>query len=263
MRFQNTARALVALSLASTAGVAAFVGRDRGPAETPRAAPARTPPRSAAVPATGAVTVIELFQSQGCSSCPPANANVNALAASRGDVLALSFGVTYWDRLGWKDTFAKPEYTARQWAYARARARGNVWTPQVYINGRDDVVGANRAQLAAAVARAKPLATTLQLAPGRVAVAAGAAPKGGADILLVRYEPRAIAVPIRTGENGGRTLPHRNIVRQLVTIGRWTGPAVSVALPAAPQSGLAQAVLLQGGAGGPIIAAAKVDNRRL
>lgn len=81
----------------------------------------------------------------------------------------------------------------------------------------------------------------------------------GPDILLVRYEPRAIAVPIRAGENGGRTLPHRNIVRQLVTIGRWTGPAVSAALPAAPQPGLAQAVLLQGRPGGPIIAAAKVD----
>ena len=256
MRFQNTARALVALSLASTAGVAAFVGRDRGPAEAPRAAPTRT----AAAPASGPLTVIELFQSQGCSSCPPANANVNALAASRSDVLALSFGVTYWDRLGWKDTFAKPEYTARQWAYARAKGRGNVWTPQVYVNGREDLVGANPAQLTAAVERAKPLTTTLKVAPGRVAIAAGAAPKGGADILLVRYEPRAIAVPIRAGENGGRTLPHRNIVRQLVTIGRWTGPAVSVALPAAPQPGLAQAVLLQGGAGGPIIAAAKVDS---
>lgn len=259
MRFPNTARALVALSLASTAGVAAFVGRDRGHAESIHAAPAR----KVAAPSNGPLTVVELFQSQGCSSCPPANANVNALAESRNDVLALSYGVTYWDKLGWKDTFAKPEYTARQWAYARARARGNVWTPQVYVNGRDDVVGANPAQLTAAVARAKPLAATLRVAQGRVAVAAGAAPKGGADILLVRYEPRAIAVPIRAGENGGRTLPHRNIVRQLVTIGRWTGPALSVALPAAPGPGLAQAVLLQHGAGGPIIAAAKVEGRRL
>ena len=214
-------------------------------------------------PAAAKLTVVELYQSQGCSSCPPANANVNALAASRNDVLALSFGVTYWDRLGWKDTFAKPEYTARQWAYARARARGTVWTPQVYINGRDDVVGANPAQLTAAVARAKPLAATLKVLPGRIAVATGAAPKGGADILLVRYEPRAIDVPVRAGENGGKTLPHRNIVRQLVTIGRWTGPAVSVALPTSPRSGLAEAVLLQQGTGGPIIAAAKVPGRRV
>jgi hypothetical protein len=259
MRFQNTARTLVALSLASTAGVAAFVGRDRSHAESVHAAPAQ----KIAAPSNGPLTVIELFQSQGCSSCPPANANVNALAASRSDVLALSFGVTYWDKLGWKDTFAKPEYTARQWAYARARGRGNVWTPQVYVNGRDDVVGANPAQLTAAVARAKPLAATLRVAQGRVAVASGAAPVGGADILLVRYEPRAIDVPIRAGENGGRTLPHRNIVRQLLTIGRWTGSAISVPLPVAPRPGLAQAVLLQRGAGGPIIAAAKVNERPL
>lgn len=260
MQFHTSARVLVALSLVGTAAVAAFVDRDGAQAQTARPAAARAAPAPA--PADGRLTVVELFQSQGCSSCPPANANVNALAASRGDVLALSFGVTYWDRLGWKDTFAKPEYTERQWAYARTKGRGNVWTPQVYVNGREDVVGANPAQLDAAVARAKPLSTTLRVTPGRIAVAAGAAPRGGADILLVRYEPRAIAVPIRAGENGGRTLPHRNIVRQLVTIGRWTGPAISVPLPPAARTDLAQAVLLQQ-RGGPIIAATKVGGQRL
>ena len=85
--------------------------------------------------------VVELFQSQGCSSCPPANANVNALSA-RADVLALSFAVTYWDRLGWKDTFAKPQFTERQWQYARAMRQQDVYTPQVVVNGRVEGVGA-------------------------------------------------------------------------------------------------------------------------
>ena len=80
-------------------------------------------------------TVIELFQSQGCSSCPPAEANVGAVS-DRSDVLALSFEVDYWDRLGWKDTFSKHAWTERQYAYARALARDGVYTPQVVVNGR-------------------------------------------------------------------------------------------------------------------------------
>lgn len=255
----RSARALLLLSFAGTAAVAGIVGRERGAAQTPHSTSVRTGEQVVADP----LKVVELFQSQGCSSCPPANANVNALAIARGDVLALSYGVTYWDRLGWTDTFARPEFTARQWEYARARGRRNVWTPQVYVNGGEDLVGANAGQLATAVGRARTLPPTLRTAPDSVVVAAGAAPRGGADILLVRYEPRSIAVPIRAGENGGRTLPHRNIVRQLVKVGRWTGSAVSVVLPASPRPELAQAVLLQQGPGGPILAAARIARRRL
>src|SRR5271156_6379106 len=91
-------------------------------------------------------TVVELFQSQGCSSCPPANANVLAIAG-RPDILTLSWQVTYWDNLGWKDTFGSPLFTARQWAYARAFHRGEVATPEVVVNGRADVVGSNRGEL--------------------------------------------------------------------------------------------------------------------
>src|SRR6202007_3177107 len=94
--------------------------------------------------------VVELFQSQGFSSCPPANANLLTIAG-RPDVLALSFSVTYWDQLGWKDTFGQPAFTARQWDYAHAAGRGEVATPQVIINGRGAVVGSNAAQLAAAI----------------------------------------------------------------------------------------------------------------
>src|ERR1700744_2992761 len=106
-------------------------------------------------PAWAAPTVVELFQSQGCSSCPPAIANVNALA-DRPDILALSFSVTYWDYLGWKDTFAQPVFTQRQRDYAR-NLPGGVYTPEVVINGRTPIVGIKRDELAGAVARAAPL----------------------------------------------------------------------------------------------------------
>src|SRR5512146_2171714 len=86
--------------------------------------------------------VVELYQSQGCSSCPPANANLIAVA-DRPEILALSFGVTYWDDLGWKDTFAKPQFTQRQWDYARGLKHTQVFTPQIVVNGRKDGVGAD------------------------------------------------------------------------------------------------------------------------
>src|SRR5271168_3113802 len=101
----------------------------------------------------GQLTVVELFQSQGCSSCPPANANVMALSG-RPDVLTLSFQVTYWDELGWKDTFDSPQYTARQWDYAHGLHHPNVFTPQVVINGRADVVGVRRGEIEQALAKA-------------------------------------------------------------------------------------------------------------
>jgi len=95
---------------------------------------------------SGHPVVVELFQSQGCSSCPPANANVNALSA-RADVLALSFAITYWDSLGWKDTFAKGQFTDRQWQYAHAMHQDSVYTPQVVVNGRVEGVGVERGEI--------------------------------------------------------------------------------------------------------------------
>src|SRR5271168_1897420 len=101
----------------------------------------------ASTPAAAGPEVVELFQSQGCSSCPPANANL-ATIADRPDLIALSFGVTYWDELGWKDTFAQPKFTARQWDYAHGLHHPNVFTPQVVVDGRRDGVGANPSEFA-------------------------------------------------------------------------------------------------------------------
>lgn len=203
----------------------------------------------------GAPVLVELFQSQGCSSCPPANANLNAIAANPR-VVALSFGVTYWDQLGWKDTFAKPQFTDRQWDYAHFNHRSNVATPQVWINGRRTIVGSNGYELDAEIARARSTGPALSLRNGTATVGAGLAPAGGADVWLARYDPRIVNVPIRAGENNGRTLPHRNVVRALMTIGHWTGKASAFAVPAAP-AGLANAVFLQEGVGGPVLSAVK------
>jgi hypothetical protein len=201
--------------------------------------------------------VVELFQSQGCSSCPPADANLNAIA-DRPDVLALSFAVTYWDQLGWKDTFASPLFTARQYAYARGLHHSNVATPQVVINGRRDLVGNDRSALDAAIhAAGEPAGASLAIAGGSVAIAAGSAPAKGADVWLVRYDPRVQLVAIRRGENGGKTLPHRDIVRQFVRLGGWFGTARSFPLPRGGP-GLKTAILVQTADGGPILAAAKL-----
>lgn len=200
------------------------------------------------------LVVVELFQSQGCSSCPPATANLNALAGNP-HVLALSYGVTYWDQLGWKDTFASPQFTARQWDYARRHGRDRVWTPQVYVGGQRDIVGANRAQLDQLIARTSIKGPAVTIAAGQVRVASARAARP-AIVWMVRYDPRTIDVPIRAGENGGRTLPHRNIVRELVQIGSWSGAAASFALPAR-RDPYRVAVIVQDGKGGAIIGAAK------
>lgn len=202
--------------------------------------------------------VVELFQSQGCSSCPPTNANVMALS-ERPDVLALSFQVTYWDDLGWKDTFAKPPFTARQWAYARALRHTNVFTPQVVVNGRVDGVGNDPAALGALIRKADRGAGGPEISISReaVAIGGGTAPAGGADVWLVRYDPRLVEVPIRRGENGGKTLPHKNVVREIVRLGAWTGRPIRYALSAPSDPRLSAAVLVQATGAGPILAAAR------
>ena len=204
--------------------------------------------------------VVELYQSQGCSSCPPAIANINAIA-SRPDVLALTFAVTYWDRLGWKDVFASKQFTDRQWDYARSLKHSQVWTPQVIINGRADIVGAERGALEALIAKADRGSggPVVAIVGGSVSVSGEAAK--AADVWVVRYDPRMIQVAIKAGENGGKTIGHRNVVRQLVRVGRWQGGTARFALPAASVPGLATAAFVQIGSGGPIVAAARGDAR--
>ena len=206
----------------------------------------------------GHPTVIELFQSQGCSSCPPAEANVGAVS-DRADVLALAFEVDYWDRLGWKDTFSKPAWTARQFAYAKAMGRGeNVYTPQVVVNGRVEGDGLERGALAGLISRGDRGASgpTVGFTSGAVVVGAGAAPAGGAEVWLARYIPHAVEVTIPHGENAGHTLPYKDVVREMVLLGHWRGEAATYSLPAGDPT-LAEAAIVQGDGAGPILAAAK------
>jgi len=204
------------------------------------------------------LTVVELFQSQGCSSCPPANANVIALS-DRSDLLTLSFGVTYWDELGWKDTFASPQYTDRQWDYARAFRRGEVFTPEVVVNGRADVVGRDRQELEDLIRRepASVNAPAISVANGQVRIGASDGQVTAADVWLVRYDPSIELVPVARGENGGRTLPHKNVVKELVRLGSWFGKAETIRIPQSTRSELRDAVLVQQGPGGVILAAAR------
>ena len=217
------------------------------------------PTRTGPAPATTAPPVVlELFQSQGCSSCPPANANVNALA-DRPGVLALSFAVTYWDYLGWKDRFARPEFTERQRAYARTGQSDGVYTPQVVINGARAVVGANAATLGKAVKAQGALIGGPALArDGDVLTIGAGTPKAAARVLLVTYDPRVQQVPVKAGENTGKTLPHRNIVIALKDAGSWTGKPLRIALPPLPDPALRRAVLLQQGDGGRLVGALKL-----
>ncbi len=203
-------------------------------------------------------TVVELFQSQGCSSCPPAEANVAAVS-DRADVLALSFEVDYWDRLGWKDTFSKAAWTARQYAYAHAMGRDGVYTPQVVVNGRVEGDGLEPGGLAELMRRGERSAggPSVGISGGTVAVGAGSAPAGGAEVWLARFIPHTVEVAIPRGENAGRTLPYKDVVREMVLIGHWHGEAATYPLPGGGEPGLAEAAIVQAAGSGPILAAAR------
>lgn len=203
---------------------------------------------------TAPPAVIELFQSQGCSSCPPANAVLNGLA-DRKDLITLSFSVTYWDYLGWKDSFARPDYTQRQKDYAAALRNPGVYTPQMVINGRGAIVGTSKAQLEAALKQFARSGAEPDISLDGTTVRVAAQAGGKATVWLVRYDPGSLDVAIGAGENAGRTLPHRHIVKQLVNLGEWTGITARYALPASPEDGLMPAILLQQGIGGPIVGA--------
>jgi hypothetical protein len=218
--------------------------------------------------------VLELFTSQGCSSCPPADALLGEYA-ERDDVLALSFAVDYWDYLGWKDTLAKPENSDRQRGYAAARGDREVYTPQMVVNGATHMVGSNRGAVERAVneglEKGLPVPITLTSNDDATTVNVGAAPgpsSAHANLWLVMYE-RAVTVPIDRGENGGRTITYSNVVKKLRPIAMWKGEAMSVDLP---KSELAKAkakrcaVILQAekadGVPGQIMGAAKIEYDR-
>jgi hypothetical protein len=202
--------------------------------------------------------VVELFTSQGCASCVAAGDLVAGLS-DRPHVLALTFGVDYWDYLGWQDTFAKAAFTDRQKAYLKPLALRDVYTPQVVVDGHLQAA-ANHPdavdKLIRQAAREHDKAPQVMSARGhRVAVGSGHAPKGGADVWLVRYDPHEQKVTVKTGDNRGKTVVGHNVVRELVRLGAWTGKPKSFREPQAESEGLDTAVIVQAAHGGRILAA--------
>ncbi|KIC25433.1 MULTISPECIES: DUF1223 domain-containing protein [unclassified Leisingera] len=207
--------------------------------------------------------VVELYTSQGCSSCPPADALLHELAA-REDVLPLALHVDYWDYIGWKDEFAKPSHTKRQKGYAHQGGRRMIYTPQMIIMGQDDVVGADAMKVEDAIIRhqkqPRPVALTVARSGGDVVIRLQPKvqmPEGRLLVQLVRYTPKR-TVSIKRGELAGRTLSYANVVEDWQVVAEWDGAGgLEVAVPA--PVGKPAAVLVQAAPFGPVIAAARVD----
>jgi hypothetical protein len=208
--------------------------------------------------------VVELFTSQGCSSCPPADVVLGELK-SRHDVLPLSFHVTYWDRLGWADTFGLEASTERQRTYVELLDKAGLYTPQMVIGGRIDVVGSQRGRVREAIAL---LATRrgpgLPIAIEENVLKLGAGPSDDATIWLFGFD-RQHEVRIGRGENRGRVIRYHNVVREVTSLGRWSGQEVEVALPLgrlAADGRDGAAVVVQRSSTGEILAASRIELRQ-
>jgi hypothetical protein len=211
--------------------------------------------------------VVELYTSQGCNSCPPADAYLGELA-KRANVIALGFHVTYWDYLGWKDPYALKAATMRQRSYSRNFGRGYVYTPQMVIDGQSEVVGSQRFSVDRAIGQAARRTDKIAVAFEKAAngqlqavlpkrQASGAAER--ATVWMVLFD-HSHTTDIRRGENGGKKLTYHNVVRQLVRLGDWDGEPKRIALampangPAGQRDGCA--IIVQSNQTGRILGAA-------
>jgi len=218
---------------------------------------------SSPVAAEPTPVVVELFTSQGCSSCPPADELVKRLS-EREDILPLAFHVDYWDYIGWADIFADPAHTDRQRGYAQVGGRNMIYTPQMIVMGREDVVGADVMEvsevLGSYVGQKPKMHLTVARDSETLAVRALELPDGMSGqfrVQLVRYMPLK-RVEIKRGELAGNTVDYANIVESVQVLTDWTGAEpleLSVALP----GDLPAAVLVQEWPFGPILAAARAD----
>ena len=206
--------------------------------------------------------VVELYTSQGCSSCPPADEMMHELA-SRDDVIALSLHVDYWDYIGWKDEFADPYNAKRQRGYAMAAGRRTVYTPEMIVNGMTDIVGAKPMKLAMAIEHHKKDRPVVDLSVARVAekIAINATPLdtgvGPVLVQMLRYQPARVA-KISRGENAGRTIQYVNVAQDWQTLGTWEGNSALTLEVDAPGD-WPVVVLMQQTNYGPIVAARRVD----
>jgi hypothetical protein len=208
--------------------------------------------------------VVELFTSQGCNSCPPADALVGELSA-RADVIALSLHVDYWDYIGWRDPFASPAMTQRQKQYAGELGLRYLFTPQIVINGRVSVPGGQRDNVLAAIEKSRQAYTTPRIDfrrddGGWIVISAGHAPDAGATVWLAIFDQRH-ETSVTRGENAGRMIRNYNVVRSLERVGTWMGKRVEIPL-GLEDAMLSErdgcAVIVQQGRHGPVLAAFEI-----
>jgi len=212
-------------------------------------------PAHAQQPAVQPKAVVELFTSQGCSSCPAADALFSELAKDPR-LITLTLPVTYWDYLGWKDTLGQEVFSKRQKLYAKARGDGQIYTPQAVVNGTAHIVGSDRGGIDKLVKEQGkdgfPVKIDLAEADGALRVNLGAASftsEKPAVVLLLQVS-RTATVPIERGENSGKTVTYANVVRGISRIGEWNGAAATLTVPLETVRSAAKAdsyvVLVQG-----------------
>lgn len=205
--------------------------------------------------------VVELYTSQGCSSCPPADAILRELA-DREDVIALAFHVDYWDYIGWADPFADPRHAERQRAYAAAGGRRTIYTPEMIVQGQSDIVGAKAMKLSEEIAKHARISAPAQITLTRqgdalrIDAAMVEAPSGPITVHLLRYAPRQ-TTKIKRGENRGKTLAYANVVEGWQVLGDWDG-ATPLSMQAEVSGDHPVVVLLQAENAGRILAAARL-----
>ncbi|MBO6898876.1 MAG: DUF1223 domain-containing protein [Shimia sp.] len=204
--------------------------------------------------------VVELYTSQGCSSCPPADAYFHKQLSGRDDVIALAFHVDYWDYIGWKDIHADPAYTQRQHTYARAAGHRSVYTPQMIVNGKDHVVGTHPNKVEGLIKTHLKGSSAVDLSITRegnqLRIKASASKQAPMQVHVIRYK-EAEKVSIKRGENAGRVLTYSNIVFEWETVKNWNGRNdLSTNVPVTGDAPIV--VLIQHENGGPIETAARI-----
>lgn len=225
-------------------------------------------PHGSAAGKSSSRPVIELFTSQGCNSCPPADKILGGLANGE-EVIALSFAVDYWDYLGWKDTLASPENSRRQRAYSKARRDGQVYTPQIVVNGATHVVGSDGRAISQAInstakaraARAVDMKVWTEGNSLRIWAGGMAEEKTSSGTIWLALVTQKVPVAIKRGENAGKVIVYHKVVRDFSAVGKWSGKEITLDLPKRDLMSVGAdgcTVLLQMDDAGPIIAAAEM-----
>lgn len=226
---------------------------------------------TSAIAADNLPVVVELFTSQGCSSCPPADKLLGELSKQR-NLIPLTFNVDYWDYLGWRDTLGSNEHTKRQKQYAANRGTRQVYTPQMIVNGHVDVVGSRRGKVLSALkkesASGPRVPMTISENSTEIIINVADSPTPAlvkkATIWVMVTSPK-VAVPVKRGENRGKSIVYHNVVRQMIPAGMWNGKAIRITLP---KDGLGMKgsrdciALLQLGNVGKVIGAVRMSDQR-